>query len=78
MTTSDAIDRYADLQWRMHDALRAQHPEWIEPDGTSPICDDYDARFAKLLNLFCESYASKMPVAGRRNDVESLTCGLGS
>jgi pimeloyl-ACP methyl ester carboxylesterase len=46
---------FANLQKQMHDAVRAQHPEWIQPDGASPICDDYDSRFAELLNLFNET-----------------------
>jgi hypothetical protein len=33
----------------MHDALHAQHPEWIEADGKSPTCDSYEAPFAELL-----------------------------
>ena len=43
----DAI--YADLQREIHDALLAQHPDWILPNGDSPTCDSYDARFAELL-----------------------------
>ena len=40
---------YAQLQREMHDALLAQHPEWILPNGDCPTCDSYDARFAVLL-----------------------------
>jgi hypothetical protein len=43
---------YAALQREMHDALLAQHPEWIERDGNCSKCDDYDRRFAELLNFF--------------------------
>lgn len=45
-----AVPAYAELQREMHDALLAQHPEWILPNGDSPTCDSYDARFAKLLS----------------------------
>jgi len=62
MTITDEVCNYADLQRQMHDALRAQHPEWIQPDGQSPICDDYDSRFAELLNLF-----SKAQITGEAN-----------
>ena len=53
-TTSSSIlapevPGYAELQQEMHDALRAQHPEWIEADGKSPRCDYYDSLFADLL-----------------------------
>jgi hypothetical protein len=40
---------YTELQGEMHDALRAQHPEWIEADGKSPTCDYYESLFAALL-----------------------------
>ena len=40
---------YAELQREMHDALRAQHPEWIEADGKSPTCDYYESLFAQVL-----------------------------
>ncbi|HEV8422341.1 MAG TPA: hypothetical protein VGQ40_03295 [Chthoniobacterales bacterium] len=42
-------DIYADLQREIHEALLAQHPDWILPNGDSPTCDSYDARFAELL-----------------------------
>src|SRR5206468_11550050 len=43
------VPGYAELQREMHHALRAQHPEWIEADGKSPICDCYESLFAQLL-----------------------------
>jgi len=39
----------------MRDALREQHPEWVDPDGDSPICQCYERRFAELLALLAES-----------------------
>ena len=42
------VPGYTELQREMHDALRAQHPEWIE-DGKSPRCDYYESLFAELL-----------------------------
>jgi hypothetical protein len=42
---------YAALQRQVHDALLAQHPEWIESDGNCPQCDEYDRRFAQLLGF---------------------------
>lgn len=45
----DRIQDYTALRKRMHDALAAEHPEWIEDDGGSPMLDLYDARFAQLL-----------------------------
>jgi hypothetical protein len=43
------VPAYAQLQREMHDALRAQHPDWILPNGDCPTCESYDARFAELL-----------------------------
>src|SRR4030095_5834464 len=51
MNTIERSPVFADLQREMHDALRAQHPEWIQPDGESPICDSYESRFAEILHL---------------------------
>jgi hypothetical protein len=50
----DAIRTYAELQQHIRDALRQQHPEWVEPDGGSPICQSYEKRFAELLALFAQ------------------------
>ena len=51
----DAIRTYAELQQHMRDALREQHPEWVDPDCDSPICQSYERRFAELLALFAKS-----------------------
>jgi hypothetical protein len=48
----DEISSYIGLQREIHEALRLQHPEWVEPDGSSPICDSYEERLAELLHLF--------------------------
>ena len=41
---------YADLLQRIHDDLRIQHPEWIQQNGESPLCDSYEARLMELLD----------------------------
>ena len=46
---SRQIHTYAELRQQIHDDLRLQHPEWIEPSGDSPICDFYEARLMDLL-----------------------------
>jgi hypothetical protein len=43
------VPGYTELQREIHDALRAQHPEWIKANGKSPMCDYYESRFAELL-----------------------------
>ena len=45
------VRTYAQLQRQIHHALRAQHPEWIQPDGDCPMCHAYESRLAKLLSL---------------------------
>lgn len=42
---------YADLQREVLQALRLQHPEWVQSDGASPIYDRYEARLAELLRV---------------------------
>ena len=48
---SNKIRSYAELREFIRISLRIQHPEWVEPNGDSPICDSYQARFAELLGL---------------------------
>jgi hypothetical protein len=47
---SHQIHTYAELRQQIHDELRIQHPEWVEPDGKSPMCDSYEARLMELLD----------------------------
>jgi len=53
LTTATApphqIHTYAELRQQIHNDLRLQHPEWIQPNGESPICDSYEARLIALL-----------------------------
>jgi hypothetical protein len=46
---SPQIHTYTELQQQIHDDLRIQHPEWVEPNGESPICDSYESRLRELL-----------------------------
>jgi len=45
------VQEYVHLQRQIHDALRKEHPEWVEPNGESPVCDSYEARLMELLDL---------------------------
>ena len=47
-----SIHTYAELQKQLHNDLLAQHPEWIQPDGNCPTCEDYDRRFDELISFF--------------------------
>jgi hypothetical protein len=48
---SDQIHSYRDLQQQIHNDLRRQHPDWVEPNGDCPTCDSYESRLAELLEL---------------------------
>jgi hypothetical protein len=51
----DAVEPYVQLQQQIHEALRKEHPEWVEPNGECPMCQAYESRLAKLLGLSSES-----------------------
>ena len=44
------IHTYSELQQQIHDDLRIQHPEWVQPNGECPTCDSYEARLMELLD----------------------------
>jgi hypothetical protein len=44
------IHSYSALLRQIHNDLRVQNPEWIQPNGDSPLCDSYEARLMKLLD----------------------------
>jgi hypothetical protein len=51
-SSSGEIRSYVQLQHQIHDALREQHPEWIEQNGDCPTCESYESRLAELLGRF--------------------------
>ena len=46
----------ANLRQQIHDDLRRQHPEWLLPNGESPMCDAYETRLMDLLALVPSLY----------------------
>ena len=52
------IDTYADLRKQIHHDLRVQHPEWIQPNGESPMCDSYEARLMETLEVLIRQHPS--------------------
>lgn len=58
----DKLDPYIQLKQQIHDALRVQHPDWIDSNGSCPMCDSYDSRLAELLGL-CNQTNSVIPSA---------------
>ena len=47
---ADQVQTYTELRQKIHNDLRLQHPEWVQPNGESPICDSYEARLMVLLD----------------------------
>jgi hypothetical protein len=56
----DELRSYAELQQQMHDALRAEHPEWVQPNGDCPTCESYESRLAELLGLSSPNQDQKL------------------
>jgi hypothetical protein len=52
MVVPHQIHTYTELRQQIHDDLRIQHPEWVQPNGESPKCDSYEARLMEQLDTF--------------------------
>jgi hypothetical protein len=52
---SHQIHTYTELRQQIHDDLRIQHPEWVEPNGECPTCDSYESRLIELLDTFAQT-----------------------
>jgi hypothetical protein len=59
------IRSYAELQEQLHHDLRAQHPEWIDANGNSPMVDWYDQRLAELITIFQSANRNPMKRAAK-------------
>jgi hypothetical protein len=57
------VNTFSTLQLQIHDDLRVQHPEWIEPNGESPMCDFYEARLAQLLDDYVRTKSDESVAA---------------
>ena len=51
MAMAHQVHTYTELRQQIHDDLRIQHPEWVQPNGESPMCDSYEARLMKTLDV---------------------------
>jgi hypothetical protein len=54
------IHTYPELRQQIHHDLRIQHPEWIQANGESPICDSYEARLMEELDSLGERHPMKL------------------
>jgi len=52
---SHQIHTYTELRQQIHDDLRLQHPDRVQPNGESPICDSYEARFMELIDALTQT-----------------------
>ncbi len=55
------IHTYTELQQQIHDDLRIQHPEWVQPNGESPTCDSYEARLTEMLGTLTRTGSDATP-----------------
>ncbi len=62
---SAQIHSYTALQQQIHEDLRIQHPDWVEPNGNCPTCDSYESRLADLLGLGQRSTAIRLRKSSR-------------
>jgi hypothetical protein len=67
------IHTYTELQQQIHDDLRIQHPDWVKPNGESPMCDSYEARLMELLDSFGAKGGSNESVAAVHRALEQET-----
>jgi hypothetical protein len=56
---SHPIHTYTELQQQIHDDLRIQHPEWVKPNGESPMCDSYETCLTKMLDTLTRRRSSE-------------------
>jgi hypothetical protein len=56
----------AEFRQQIRADLRRQHPEWILPNGESPMCDVYEARLIDLFGLNALDAKAQSSNAGPR------------
>ena len=52
------VHTYTELQQQIHHDLRVQHPEWVQPNGESPMCDSYETRLMETLDVLRRQHPS--------------------
>ena len=66
------IHTYTDLRQQIHDDLRIQHPEWVQPNDESPMCDSYEARLMELLDPLTRKGSNESNAAPHRTFAQEL------
>jgi len=69
------IHTYTELLQQIHDDLRLQHPEWVQPNGESPMCDSYESRLMELLGTLTRA-GSNESIAAPHHALEHGLNGL--
>ena len=72
-TSYGEIRSYVQLQHQIHDDLRIQHPEWVQPNGESPMCDSYESRLMELLGILTGTESNKSIAAPHRALEQGVT-----
>jgi len=57
---SHQIHTFTELRQQIHDDLRLQHPDWVQPNGESPICDSYEARLVELIDAVTGTHVERV------------------
>jgi len=76
MPAPHQIHTYTELRQQIHDDLRIQHPEWVQPNGECPLCDSYEARLMELLEPSTRT-GSNESIVGAHRTLEQGLNGLG-
>ncbi len=50
--SSGETQSYVQLQHQIHDALREQHPDWVQPNGDCPTCESVRVTFGRTTRHF--------------------------
>ena len=66
------IHTYTQLRQQIHDDLRVQHPEWVQPNGECPTCDSYESRLMELLDSFRRTGSNESIAAVHRAHEQGL------
>jgi hypothetical protein len=66
MAVPHQIQTYNELRQQIHHDLRMQHPEWVEPNGESPICDSYESRLTEMLDAWTRRGSNESTAASHR------------
>jgi len=74
IATSHPIHTYTELQQQIHEDLRMQHPEWVKPNGQSPMCDSYDACLTEMVDTLTQR-GSNRPIVPPHSALQPAVTG---